>query len=320
MEVFHALHGSRSRAELLVDVSALYYLDGCTQSAIASRLRLSRQKVCRLLASAREEGVVRILVRPPQGVLVSLESELEQRFGLREVRVVALSADESPESAAQRIGATAAADFIRTLRDAHVVGLAGGELLAAMIDAVAPKSSSEVRVLQALGWEHAIFERRPLAELVCELAHRIAGTAVVLSGPSIVESGEVKRTLEADDHIGAALRALGALDTLYVEIATDGESTAEASAHLAPAGHIALRHFDHRGRMLGPLVDGHVLGISVRQLRRVGHVVALAHGPANATAISAALRTGLIHELITDERTARAIVALPSSPREEFAT
>ena len=318
MEIFHSLHGTRSRAELLVDVSALYYLDGYTQSAIASRLRLSRQKVCRLLASAREAGVVRIIVRPPQGVLVTLESELEQRFALREVRVVALAADDSPEVAGRRIGATAAADFIRTLRDAHVVGLAGGELLAAMIDAVAPKSTSDVRVLQAVGWEKDMSDRRPLAELVCGLARRIAATAIVLSGPSIVESREVKSKLEADEHIGGVLRELGALDTLYVEVATADPSTASVTGRPAPAGHIALRHFDHGGRMLGPRVDGQVVGISVQQLRRARHVVALAHGPARAAAIAAALRTGLLHALITDELTARAIAELPC-PEEHSA-
>ena len=300
-----------SRGELLAHVSALYYLDGCTQAVIARRLRLSRQKVCRLLAFAREAGMVRIAVRPPQGVLVTLESELEERFGLREVRIAALQAGDSPDAVRRRIGVTAAADLVRTLRAARAVGIVGGELLASMVDAVAPMSTSDVRVLQAIGWEHTPSARRPLAELVCELARRIAGTAVVLNVPSIVDSGAVKRQLEGDDHIGEALRELGALDALYVDIATGDARAAPASRGQAPAGRIALRHFDHRGRMLGQYVDGHVLGITLEQLGRARHVVALACGPSHAAAISAAMRTGLIHGLITDELTARAIAALP---------
>ena len=141
-----------SRGELLAHVSALYYLDGCTQAVIARRLRLSRQKVCRLLAFARKAGMVRIAVRPPHGVLVTLESELEERFGLREVRIAALQAGDSPDAVRRRIGVTAAADLVRTLRAARAVGIVGGELLASMIDAVAPMSTSDVRVLQAIGW------------------------------------------------------------------------------------------------------------------------------------------------------------------------
>jgi DNA-binding transcriptional regulator LsrR (DeoR family) len=101
------------------------------------------------------------------------------------------------------------------------VGVVGAELLASMIDAVAPMSTSGVRVIQAVGWGahsvRAALARRPGER---ELAHRIEGWAVVLTVPSIVESREVKRQLEADPHIGDALRELGALDTLYVEIAT----------------------------------------------------------------------------------------------------
>ena len=302
------------RAELLAHVSALYYLDGCTQAVIANRLQLSRQKVCRLLGFAREAGMVRIDVRPPQGVLMTLESELEERFGLREVRVAALTDGRSPEWVRERIGVTAAADFVRTLRAEHVVGLVGAELLASMIDAVAPMSTSGVRVIQAVGWEQTASEQRPLADLVRELAHRIEGCAVVLTVPSIVESGEVKRQLEADRHIGDALRELDALDTLYVEIATGDACAAAVSKRPTAAGHIALRHFDDGGRMLGPVVDGHVVGITLQQLRDARHVVALAHGPAQAAAIMAALRTGLIHALITDELTARGIAALPSPP------
>jgi deoxyribonucleoside regulator len=318
MEPFYSPRRTRSRAELLAHVSALYYLDGCTQAVIANRLRLSRQKVCRLLGFAREAGMVRIDVRPPQGVLMTLESELEERFGLREVRVAALTDAESPASMREWIGVTAAADFVRTLRAEHAVGVVGAELLAAMIDAVAPMSTFGVRVIQAVGWEYTPSGQRSLADLVRELAHRIEGCAVVLTVPSIVDSSAVKRQLEADQHIGDALRELDALDTLYVEIATRDACAASRSGRPNSAGHIALRHFDDGGRMLGPVVDGHVVGITLQQLRAARHVVALAHGPAQAAAISAALRTGLIHALITDELTARAIAALPS-PREGFA-
>jgi DNA-binding transcriptional regulator LsrR (DeoR family) len=64
--------------------------------------------------------------------------------------------------------------------------------------------------------------------------------------------------------------------------------------------------------MLGTFADGHIVGITVEQIRRARHVVALAHGAAHATVIAAAMRTGLIDTLITDELTARAIAALPT--------
>lgn len=306
-------HG-RSDAELLAHVSALYYHDGCTQKAIATRLRLSRQKVYRLLRAAREAGVARVVVRPPLGVLTTLESALEERYGLREVRVASVPSDDSPRSVRRRLGVTAAADLARTVRVGGVVGLAGGALIASMIDAAAPMRTSDVRVVQAVGWEHAPSAAPPLAELVRELARHIEGTAVVLPAPSVVASETARRYLEADQHIGEVLRALDTLDTLYVDVATgdSGITSVESTTDgPTPVGHIALHHFDRDGQILGPTADGHVVGITLEQLRRTRHVVGLAEGPAHASAIAAAMQTNLIHELITDELTARALAALP---------
>jgi DNA-binding transcriptional regulator LsrR (DeoR family) len=108
------------------------------------------------------------------------------------------------------------------------------------------------------------------------------------------------------------------LDSLYVEIRSDvAEATSLAGAPAEPpVGSVALRHFDRAGRFLGAAVDGHVVGITVEQMRQAAHVVALAHGPANAHAIAAALRTGLVGTLITDELTACAIDALRPMRRE----
>ena len=55
---------------------------------------------------------------------------------------------------------------------------------------------------------------------------------------------------------------------------------------------------------------GRVAGLPVAQLRRARHVVALASGAAAPAAVVAALRSGVVHSLITDESTARAVLAL----------
>ena len=63
---------------LLVRTAQLYYEQELTQASISQRLGLSRQKVQRLLSKAREQGIVRINIRPVMGVYAGLEQELEQ--------------------------------------------------------------------------------------------------------------------------------------------------------------------------------------------------------------------------------------------------
>lgn len=303
-----------NRAKLLAQVGGLYYLDQLTQADIARRLSVSRRKVSELLGAARSAGIVRIVVTPPRDVFSILETEIEARFGLREVRVVPVASGRSPERVRRQLGVAAAGDFVRSLRSGHAVGLVGGTLLASMIDAVAPMAMSGVRVVQGLGCQNATSPQPALMELVSELARRVGGQALAWPAPSVVASETIRQGLEADPHISAALRTLGTLDRLYVELTPLVSNLAKTPlAHRSsiPVGHIALRHFDNGGRLLGSSADGHVVGITVDQIRHTGHVVALAHGPEKARAIAAALRTQLVTCLITDERTARAVAALP---------
>ena len=300
---------------LLAHVSVLYYLEGRTQDEIARRLQLSRAKVSRLLSTARETGIARIFIRPPPGALLTLETELETRFGLREVRIVPSSGDDTEESTRWKLGAAASADLARSARAGHTVGLIGMDLIACMVDAIGSSVAPGVRVVQGVGWEHSSSEQRTLMDLVLDLARRIEGSAVVLPAPSVVDSEQVRSSLAADPQISDALRALDVLDTLYTEIAPATSSGVRSDESPIAAGQIALRHFDCRGQMLGDDVDGHLVGLSIEQLNRARHVVALAHGQDQAPVIAAALLTRLVGTLITDELTARAIVELPSTNR-----
>ena len=83
-----------NHTRLLIKVARLYYQEDMTQSQIAKRLCLSRQKVQRLLSQARDEGIVRITIKPIMGTNSDSENRLERRFGIREAVVVETSAYE----------------------------------------------------------------------------------------------------------------------------------------------------------------------------------------------------------------------------------
>ena len=49
-------------ADLKVRVAWLYYVEGLTQEQIARQLDIGRMRVIRILAAARDEGIVRIRI------------------------------------------------------------------------------------------------------------------------------------------------------------------------------------------------------------------------------------------------------------------
>src|SRR6202000_383301 len=120
------------RARLLAKVARLYYEHDMTQEEISSRLRLSRQKVQRLLSNAREEGIVNIAIHPIMGTFSELERALEASFGLSEALVIETSSPENQNTIAREVGAGAAEYMARTLRPKDKVVLSWGNSLLGM--------------------------------------------------------------------------------------------------------------------------------------------------------------------------------------------
>jgi DNA-binding transcriptional regulator LsrR (DeoR family) len=232
------------------------------------------------------------------------------------VRVVLAESSDLP-ARRREIGAAVAADLTRSVQPRHRIGIACGDLLTAAVDALAPMATVGVEVVQAVGWTGDVSASLGAMDLVERLARRIGGAAVLLPAPGVVTTEAVRRRLEADQHVAAALRALDTLDTLYVEIAWLGDAEIAGvrralggSSAGTAVGTVAQRHFDARGTFLRTAADRRVIGVTVEQMRRARHVVAVASAPDDAPAVAAALRTGIVRTLITDEPTARAVAEL----------
>ena len=71
------------------EAASMYYVQGETMEVIAHHLGVSRSTVSRLLARARQEGVVRVSLVQPGGA-GSLEGRMAQVFGVRTHIVLSL--------------------------------------------------------------------------------------------------------------------------------------------------------------------------------------------------------------------------------------
>ena len=85
--------------DLEVRAAWFYYVEGLTQEQTAQQMNISRARVIRLLAAARDGGVVRIRIDPRGSAQVALERRLIAAFGLAEAVVVPAPADEYAVSA-----------------------------------------------------------------------------------------------------------------------------------------------------------------------------------------------------------------------------
>jgi len=113
------------QADFLYQIARLYYEEKLTQEQIASQIGLSRQKVQRLLDSAKKEGIVQIQVISPVSSQREIEKQLEKHFKL--TKAIVVSSSIKAESIIRKdIGRAAAAYLEDTLRDNDILGIGWG--------------------------------------------------------------------------------------------------------------------------------------------------------------------------------------------------
>jgi DNA-binding transcriptional regulator LsrR (DeoR family) len=313
---------------LLGRIARLYYERDLTQLEISRRLRLSRQKVQRLLQQARERGVVRISIAPVVGTFADLEEGLESRFDLREAVVVETATSADQESISREIG-TAAADYLlRVLQPQERVVISWGGTVKAMVDALARASRTEraegTMVIQGLGGLGDPGRESHASDLTRRMARSLGATPVLLPAPGVAGTRDARNAFCKDDQVSRALRA-GQTATIAVMgigvprrdsvLLTEGSIVSwnelRQLQSSGAVGDINLRYFDARGRAVRSAIDDRVVGLSLAEIRQVPHVVGIAGGAAKFDAIRAALTGGLLHVLITDHTTARRLADPP---------
>lgn len=294
-----------------------YFLDGASKSEIAEELGISRFKVARLLEAARRDGIVRIEIGGPPEFDVELSSELAARYGLRDALVVR-AIDGPDEFKREQLGRACAALLTQTLEASDVLGISWGRTLHSMVAHLSRLPGCTV--VQIVGSVPTLELDVNSMELVRRVADCAGGPVFPLHVPLLVDDPEMAAALRRDPHVHKTIEMFGRLTKAVVGIGawTASGSTVRAAlpaglAHeLDVAGAVAdvcSTVLDANGgelRVAG--LPSRFIAISLEQLRAVPDVVAIAGGAVKAPAILAALRSGLIHRLITDEEAARLLL------------
>jgi len=300
---------------LLVRAAELYYEHDKTQDEIGSLLKVTRWKVGRLLARARDEGIVRIEIVHPRARRLSLEHELCQRHGLRDA-VVIPDGDDLP----QRL-ATAAADYLAALRPVpRTLGVSWGRTIDGVAEALPDGWAVGVDVVQINGGVSLTSRGSTAAASAMAIAEKAGGSATLLPSPAILERRETRLAIEGDRTVAAVLgRGLAASAYLYSAGAADGSSVLVQSGYLGTdqiealvdrgaVGDLVGRFIDAEGRVVDESLDARTVGIGLDRLRAADWAIAVIGGPEKRAVARAVVGSGLCSVLVTDETTAKAVL------------
>lgn len=310
---------------LLVKIARLYYEQEQTQSQISKRLRLSRQKVQRLLKEAHQEGVVQLSIRPVMGVFDDVERALEETYGMQEAVVVEISDYHDHDLVTREIGYAAAEFLIRILQSNDTLAISWGSTLLGMVNALNAGISriefNRVQVVQGLGGLGNPTNETHAAELTRRLASVLGGQAVLLPAPGIVGSLAAGEAFQADPHVQAALRLAASANLAIMGIGAPRKDSIlvqkgkivaweelKMLKEMGAVGDINLRYFDSHGNLIDSDLDSRVMGLALDEIRQIDTVVGIAGGVAKFNAIHGAVKGQIIDILVTDHITAQKLM------------
>lgn len=302
-------------------VATLHFVEGLTQSEIATRLNLSTSKVNRLIRRAREIGMVKITIDAgPFQRLVDLEAALVTANRLDAV-VVAPSVLGNPDTNLQAVGRAAANMLLETIRDGDVIAITGGKTVSAVVDALEPERVFDVTVVPLTGGVQGKYYT-DVNHLATKLAERLGGRAILLHAPLFAESREQRDTLMEVGSIRQGFELARSANVALVgigSIASEGASYYDL-APLSDADRTVLREGDAGGEFLAHVIrdDGslaksplneRLLALSPSELAACPTTIGVAVGPDKVRPIRAALAGRLVGSLVVDEHTAESILA-----------
>ena len=296
----------------------LYHAGGMTQAEVATALGVTGAKAHRLLARAAREGVVRVLIEGPIGGCIEAEQALAQRYGLDACRVVpGLNEQGVPLRALGQAGAAFIRQTVEAAGPNAIIGVGHGRSLAACLNYLPHMKAPGLRLVSLLGGLPRLQPANPY-EVIHAFAERTGAEALLVPVPFFATSAHGREVLLDQTGVREAFSLARKASMCLVGIGEvagaaflrrAGAVSAEDAAMQVEAGavgEILGHYFAADGRLLTTPLHARVLAAPLSLLRGV---IAIAGGAAKDAAILAALRSGVLSGLVTDEPTASALLA-----------
>lgn len=303
--------------QLAVRVARCYYELGMTQQDIASLIGIGRARVIRLLAEARERGVVSIRINSPLLENIELADALAKAFTLSAADVCLCHASNEVQLARQLGGA--AGDIVRRhFHDDMTIGLGWGITLKELVDQIDPIACKQVSVVSLLG---SLTRRSSVTrfEATTELAARLDAECLYLPAPIVCDSADTRRLLTEqplfkDIHRRAlsadiAIVSIGGLDSATIrEVGLVSDKEFNSVRKKGAIGNFLGYYIDEKAAIVQHSINERIIGIPGDVFRRIPRRFMISGGPNKVEAIRAVLAQGLVTDLITDQKTAKALL------------
>ena len=289
--------------------------------AIAKELRVSRSTVSRLVAYARESGMVEIRVLPPSHQVSEVEAEFHKRYGIH-AHVVHVPDHSTPVERHQRTASQATRVLNSIFTSDMILALAWGTMVREISEALTARTVTNCRIvlLNGIGHPRALGEHYSSAILT---AFGAAYNAYIqrLPVPVFLDRAETREALLTERTVQTPMAMQRDADVALFSMG-HVENGVPSSPYRAGyflgqddfrqllddgvVGDLATTFIRADGSHAGIGMNRRTTGPDLDQFAQIPHRICAVSGHHKIPALRAALRGGLVTDLVVDEITARA--------------
>lgn len=309
--------------QMLYKVAKLYYMDNCTQAEISEAFGLSRPKISRLLARAKEDGIVQItLSKPFADDYGELESQIQEQLGISNVRVLPTVSSDEGENI-RSLAPEAAKYFSSFITNGDKIGISWGYTLLEIARSLPVSSHSNTSIVQIVG----NLDNADTTNFANEII-RLFGEKMyidhksTLPCPVMVENSIIVDLLLHDSKIGSIMEQINSVDVAFVNVGILSENNCLArTGFISPGdltnlknkgavGCICSRFIDLQGNLTDPNFDCRTIGITLPALKNARISCACIASDRKILPLFGAIRSGLINTVVLDSDSATQLLKL----------
>ncbi len=291
----------------------MYYRHEMTQQEIAQRLGVTRQTVSKLLQESKKNNIVNIQIVNPLHDIDEMGEELKQCYSLNNAIVVPSNFEDG--YLIRSVIAQKAVTYIEKLlkeNEYSTIAFSWGRTIYEVISQLMLGDNSELTVMPLLGGSDKTAPYYMINEMVRVAADRLGASPVYAYIPVNPESDEDAQLFKKTSayrnmqkmwsNIGLAVVGIGINleNEKGVRIEYPGENVKSGVV-----GDICTNYYDAEGNFLN---NNEMLCATPDDLRNAKTVLAVSGGLNKAASIKAALKSGIVTDIIIDEMTAKKVL------------
>ncbi|MCW9439642.1 helix-turn-helix domain-containing protein [Klebsiella oxytoca] len=301
------------RLDQKVRAAWMYYIAGQNQSEIASQLGTSRPVVQRLIAAAKEEGIVSIGLHHPVANCLDYALLLQEKYRLIECNIVPAFSEESTLDSVSFGCYQLMARYLQDDKE-KIIGLGSGLTLKKALQRI-DFDSQNTRCVALISAMDADGQCNYYDDVPLLLTSKIKAKYYQWPAPRYAQTQEeydmwctsrlfrsVSAVARQADVIFVGIGPLGTQSPIFKDGFINQAQMDEVTAQ-GGIGEIMGRFIDAEGGVVDSEINRMITSYDIRQNQCPR--IAVACGEYKRPAILAALKGGWINSLVTDEHTAR---------------